>query len=401
MRITGPARLLSIAQLTDSIGLGGYLVCSALYFTRIVDLSATQVGFGLTFGWAVGFLAGVPLGHLADRRGPRGVAMLLAASTAAALVAFLFVRSFVPFVAVASLYGASQCGLTAARQALLAGLVAPADRTRVRAVLQTAINGGIAIGAAGGGLALQAGTQAAYLTVFALDAASLVVSALVLARLPAVAPQPRGVPGEPALAVLRDRPYAVIAALNTVLQLHIPLITLGIPLWIVQRTHAPSWTVAALLVVNTMSVVFFQVRVARRVTDLTTAARQVRAAGVVLLVACVVFALSATGSSALVAVAILLLAVLLQSLAEMMQVSGSWEISFDLAPPGKHGQYQGFFGSGFTVARMLGPLLITTLIISWGTIGWLLLGVVFLAAGVAMVPAVRVARARLRENSVV
>jgi MFS family permease len=89
----------------------------------------------------------------------------------------------------------------------------------------------------------------------------------------------------------------------------------------------------------------------------------------------------------------------LQSLAEMMQASGSWEISFDLAPDGRHGQYQGFFGSGFTVARMLGPLLVTTLIISWGTTGWLLLGVLFLLAGVAMVPAVRVARSRTPENS--
>jgi MFS family permease len=233
-----------------------------------VDLTATQVGFGLTVGWAVGFLAGVPLGHLADRRGPRGVAMLLAASTALALVLFLFVRSFVPFVAVASLYGASQCGLTAARQALLAGLVSAADRTRVRAFLQSAINGGIAIGAAGGGLALQLDTEAAYLTVLALDALSFVVSASVLLRLPPVAPEPRGPAGDRVLGVLRDRPFAVVAALNMVLQLHIPLITLGIPLWIVQRTHAPHWTVAALLVLNTMSVVVFQVRVARRVRDL-------------------------------------------------------------------------------------------------------------------------------------
>ena len=398
-RADGPRRVLALAQLTDSVGLGGYLVCSALYFTRIVDLSATQVGFGLTVGWAIGFLAGVPLGHLADRRGPRGVAMLLAASTAAALVAFLFVRSFVPFVVVASLYGASQCGLAAARQALLAGLVAPADRTRVRAVLQAAINGGIAVGATFGGLALQVDTEVAYLVVFAAGALSFVVSALVLLRLPVVAPEPRGPAGEPALAVLRDRPYAVIAALNMVLQLHIPLITLGIPLWIVQRTNAPDWTVAALLVLNTMSIVVFQVRVARRVTDLTTAARQVRAAGVVLLVACVVFALSAVGSSAPVTIAILVLAAGLQSLAEMMQASGSWQVSFDLAPPGKHGQYQGFFGSGFTVARMLGPLVVTTLIISWGTAGWLLLGSLFLAAGVATVPAVRAARARLPENS--
>ncbi len=388
----GPPRVLSLAQLTDSIGLGGFLVCSALYFTRVVDLTATQVGLGLTVGWAVGFLAGVPLGHLADRRGPRGVAMLLAAGTAAALVLFLLVGSFVPFVVVASVYGAGQCGLTAARQALLAGLVAPAERTRVRAVLQSAINGGIAIGAAGGGLALQFDTGAAYRAVFALDAASLVISALVLVRLPTVAPQPRAAAGGPALAVLRDRPYAIIAALNMVLQLHIPLITLGIPLWIVQRTHAPGWTVAVLLVLNTLSVMLFQVRVARRVTDLPAAARQVRAAGAVLLVACVVFALSAAGSSAGVAVAVLLLAAALQALAEMMQAGGSWEISFGLAPPGKHGQYQGFFGSGFTVARMLGPLLVTTLIIHWGTAGWLLLGAMFLAAGVATVPAVRAAR---------
>jgi MFS family permease len=306
----------------------------------------------------------------------------------------------VPFVLVASLYGASQCGLTAARQALLAALVAPAERTAVRAMLQAAVNGGIAIGAALGGLALHVDTEAAYLTVFALDAVSFVISALVLPRLPIVPGIPRGPKGQPALAVLRDRPYAVIAALNMVLQLHIPLITLAIPLWIVQRTQAPGWTVAALLVLNTMSIVFFQVRVARRVTGLDSAARQVRAAGAILLLACAVFALSATGTSAWLAVAVLLVAAALQALAEMMQASGSWEISFGLAPEGRHGQYQGFFGSGFTVARMLGPLLVTTVVISWGTAGWLLLGAVFLLAGLAMVPAVRVARERIMENSI-
>lgn len=385
----GPPRVLAIAQLTDSIGLGGYLVCSALYFTRIVDLSATQVGFGLTVGWAVGFLAGVPLGHLADRKGPRGVAMLLALATASALVMFLFVRSFVPFVLVASLYGASQCGLTAARQALLAGLVDAAERTKVRAVLAAAINGGIAIGAAIGGLALQLDTEAGYLAVFALDAVSFVVSALVLLRLPEVAPTPRGPKGQPALAVLRDRPYAVVSVLNMVLQLHIPMITLAIPLWIVSRTDAPGWTVSALLVLNTLSIVLFQVRVARRVTSLDSATRSVRAAGAILLAACLVFAASELGSSALLAVTILLAAAALQSLAEMMQAGGAWEISFGLAPDGRHGQYQGFFTSGFTVARMLGPLLLTTVILGWGTIGWVLLGTVFLLAGLAMGPAVR------------
>ncbi|HEX6360150.1 MFS transporter [Actinophytocola sp.] len=389
----GPARALAAAQLTDSIGLGGYLVCSALYFTRIVGLSPTQVGFGLTVGWAVAFVAAVPLGHLADRRGPRGVAMLLALVTATALVQFLFVRSFVPFVLAACLYSSALSGLNAARQALLAGLVSAADRTKVRAALAAAINGGIAVGAGLGGLALQIDTEAAYLAVFAVDAASLVVSALVLLRLPVVAPT-TATNGEPRLAVLRDKPYALVSLLNMVLQLHIPMITLAIPLWIVERTSAPGWTVSALLVLNTVSVVLCQVSVASRVTGLAGAVRFMRYAGVTLLGACVVFATSGFAGPSWLAVAVLLVAAALQAGAEMMQASGAWEISFGLAPDGRHGQYQGFFGSGFTVARMLGPLLVTTLVLGWGTVGWLVLGAMFLAAGMAMGPAVRWAQQR-------
>ncbi|MGQ0841790.1 hypothetical protein [Actinokineospora sp.] len=38
---------------------------------------------------------------------------------------------------------------------------------------------------------------------------------------------------------------------------------------------------------------------------------------------------------------------------------------------------------------MLGPLLLTTLVLTWGTPGWLLLGALFAAAGAAMGHAVR------------
>jgi MFS family permease len=200
--------------------------------------------------------------------------------------------------------------------------------------------------------------------------------------------------GEPRLAVLRDKPYALVSLLNMVLQLHIPMITLAIPLWIVERTSAPGWTVSALLVLNTVSVVLCQVSIANRVTGLDRAVRFMRYAGGILLGACVVFATSGFAGPAWLAVAILLVAAALQAGAEMLQASGAWEISFGLAPEGRHGQYQGFFGSGFTVARMLGPLLVTTLVLGWGTAGWLVLGAVFLVAGLAMGPAVRWAEHR-------
>jgi MFS family permease len=126
----------------------------------------------------------------------------------------------------------------------------------------------------------------------------------------------------------------------------------------------------------------------------------VRYAGVLLLAACLVFALSTTGS-ALVAAIVLVAGAGLQVVGEMMLASGSWEISFGLAPPDKHGQYQGFFGTGVSVARMLGPLLLTALIVDWGWPGWLVLGGLFVLAGLAITPAVHLAeRTRVRTITV-
>ncbi|MER8184818.1 MFS transporter [Kitasatospora sp. NPDC094015] len=385
----GPARRLAAAQLTNAVGDGAFLVCSALYFSRVVGLSAPRIGFGLTLGWAVGALAGVPLGHLADRRGPRGVAALLAVATAGAVGVFLTARSYPVFLAAAVLYGCAQCGLAAARQALLAALVPPAERTTARAHLQSTVNAGLAVGAALGGVALHFDTRAAYLTVLAVDALSFLGSAVLLRRLPAAPPAPAAAGAGPRLAVLRDRPYALVAPVNSVLLLYMPLLSLILPLWTVQRTAAPGWTAAALLVLNTVSVVLFQVRVAGRVDGLRTAARSVRFAGLVLAASCAGFALSASGSAPWAAAGVLLVSAALQVGGEMLLAAGSWEIGFGLAPADQQGQYQGFFGSGVAVARTVGPLLLTWLIIGWGAPGWLVLGGVFALAGAAMGPAVR------------
>ncbi|MEU9011907.1 MFS transporter [Streptomyces sp. NPDC048479] len=386
---SGSPRILAVAQLVNSLGDGAYYVCSALYFSRIVGLSPAQIGLGLTVAWAIGSVAGVPLGHLADRRGPRSTAVLLALATATSVVAFLFVRSFVPFLLAACCYATAQCGLAAARQALLAGLVAKEERTETLAYLQSTLNAGLAVGAAAGGVALHVGTREAYLSVFAMDAGAFTLCALVLLRLPTVQPAAPTTGGGPELAVLRDRPYALVSFLNMVMLLRMPLISLAIPLWIVERTSAPGWSVSALLVLNTAAVMLFQVRTAAAVTDLPSATRTVRRGGAVMLASCAVFALSAAGPAAWVAVAVLLAGAVLQVAGEMMQSAGAWQISFDLAPAGQQGQYQGCFGTGVSVARMLGPLLLTTLIVGWGVLGWLLLGALFLAAGLAMGPAVR------------
>ncbi|MFF0751221.1 MFS transporter [Streptomyces sp. NPDC004267] len=409
-------RALLLAQLSNSVGDGAFYTTSALYFSKIIGLSAPQIGAGLAVAWGVGSLAGVPLGHLADRRGPRGSAVLLALTTSAAVASFLLIRSFVPFLLAAVAYATAQSGLAAARQALLAGLVEPADRVATMARLQAVLNAGLAVGAALGGLALSEGTRSAYLAVFALDALGFLLCAALLRGLPPVpgtaaasssgsgsgsgsgsasSASGSGSGSGPRLVVLRDRPYALLTLLNAALLLRLPLLSLALPLWIAERTTAPGWTVSALFVLNTGAVMLFQVRAARSVTGLPEAVRAVRGSGFVMLVSCAVFAVTAAaGLGTRTVVAVLVLGAVLQVVAEMRHSAGSWQIGLGLAPADRIGQYQGFYGTGVPVARTLGPLLVTTLLIGQGAVGWLVLGGIFLVAALATGPAVRWAQSR-------
>ncbi|WP_051742789.1 MFS transporter [Kitasatospora sp. MBT66] len=406
--LSGSQRTLATAQLVSAIGDGAYYTSSALYFTRIVGLSPTRLGLGLAVAWAIGSVAGVPLGHLADRRGPRGTAATLALVTSVVVASFLVVDAFLPFLVAACLYATAQSGLSAARQALVGGLVPEGERTAALARLQATLNAGLAVGAALGGVALTVGTRAAFLAAFTLTALGFLATGLILLRLPAVLPAVPAVEARPAngapgrgrgrrrgrgrdggFAVLADRRYALVTLVNTVLLLRMPLLSLVIPLWIADRAPQLGWLGSALFVLNTVGVTLLQVRTARAVTGLPSAARAVRQAGAVLLASCAVFALSAAPVPVWAMAALLVGGAVLQVLGEMKQSAGSWQIAFDLAPADRLGQYQGFFGTGVAVARTAGPLLLTTLLLDGGGPGWLVLGVLFLAAGCAMGPAVR------------
>ncbi|WP_327287367.1 MFS transporter [Streptomyces sp. NBC_01198] len=398
-----PQRSLALAQLANSVGDGAFYTTSALYFTRVAGLGPARVGLGLTLAWAVGSLVGVPLGRVADRCGPRGTSVLLAAATSAAVGSFLLVQGFAVFVAAACAYTAAQSGLAAARQALLARLVPAGERTGLLARLQSTLNGGLAVGAALGGFALSVGTAAAYRGALALDAACFLGCALLLLRLPRAAP-PAAAPAVAVVGqarhpgILRDRPYVLVTLLNAVLMLRLPLLSLVLPLWITERTEAPAWLASGLFVLNTLAVTLFQVRAARTVSGLGSALRALRRSGVVMLACCAVFALSA-GRSAGPAAAVLVAGAVLQVIAEMQQSAGSWQLSFDLAPADRVGEYQGFFGTSVTVARTLGPLVLTTLLLDWGTPGWLLLGALMVVAAYATGPAARWADGREARHS--
>ncbi|TGB14627.1 MFS transporter [Streptomyces sp. MZ04] len=387
----GPPRGLALAQLVCRTGDGAYYICAALFFTRIVGISPVQMGLGLTVAWSVALALSVPLGHLADRTGPRGAAVVLFICAGLGVASYLFVSSFTMFLVGACVYAVAQRGGSAAQQAVLAGLVSGEEVTKVRAYVQSSYNAGLAVGAGLGGLALLVDRREAYYAVFALNALAFFAASLVLSRLPVVPPVPKqqAAEGGAGKSVFKDRPYVVVSLLNALLLLHIPLVDIALPLWISQHTAAPIWLLSVMFMLNTVAVVLFQVRVSRAVTGLHSATRHIFLGSVLLGVGCFVFALTSAGDSAWLAGGFLLVAVAVQALGEMMQAAGAWEVSFGLAPAGKHGQYQAFFGNGTTVAEMAGPLVLTGLIVYWGVPGWILLGVLFVVVAALMGPAVR------------
>jgi MFS family permease len=384
-------RTLTTAHAANALGDGSFHVTAALFFTHVVGLSATQTGLCLTVAWTAGFLLSTPLGQLADRIGLRRSAVIWSVVVAAALVAATLAGATgsgpVLFTAVIGAYAIGQSALSATRQALVATLVEADQRVAVRARLHVAVNTGLGVGAGLGGAALLVDTTPAYLAVFVFDAVTFLLAAAVIARLAEPArPAPVGRPMR--LDVLRDRPYVAAAALNAVMYLYMPTLTVALPLFIAQRTAAPGWSIAALFVLNTVGVLVMQVRAARTVSGLGTAARAIRRAGLLLLACCLAFSAAALTGSAWVALAVLAGGAVLQVVGEVVLAAGSWQVGFALADADRPGQWQGLYASGQPLARAIGPVLLTTLLLGWSGPGWLVLGAVFAVTGLLLGPVV-------------
>ncbi|HEV7654186.1 MAG TPA: MFS transporter [Mycobacteriales bacterium] len=374
-----------LALLLNSIGDGGYYVSAVVVFHQLLGMSVGQIGLALTLAWTAGFGMTAPLGRVADRWGLRPTAVALCLATAGATLAVLWARDFAAFVGILVAYGVAQSGLHAVRQAMVATLVPGPERTRFRARLQTVGNAGIGAGALVGGIALAVATPAAYAAVLVLDAAGFVAAAVVTARIP-VRPTGIRVPEPGRRSAWRDRPYVAVAGLSAVLCLYMPMLSVVLPLFVVQRTSAPGPVVAAAFAVNTIGVIALQLRAGRRVDGMPAAARSVRAGGALLAASCAVFALAAVPAVPATAALVVLAGAAVQVVGEVLFAAGNWELGFGLADPRRPGAWQGVYGTGIPVARAVGPLLLSFLVVDWRGPGWLVVAALLLAAALAVPP---------------
>ncbi|GAA4842002.1 MFS transporter [Kitasatospora terrestris] len=388
-------RRLAALTMVNTVGSGLSMTLGVLYFTRVLGFGVGEVGVVLTAAGGCGVLAGIPAGRVSDRFGPKPMLIVLNVLLAAGTACYTLVHSLPALAALACLVTVVDRSGSTARGALYAEVLPPEQRVEGRAYLRSVTNVGISVGTLLAALVLQADTRAAYQAALLADALSFAVVAVLYAVTVPGTPRTGGTAAREQAGgrnpALRNLPFLAVTALNGLLCLQFAMIEVGVPLWIVRDTDAPRVMVAGSMLVNTALVIMLQVRATRGTEEPARAARAVGRGGLLVAGACLLLGLAA-GVPAWAAVLLLAGGIALQALGEVLSQAGGWALSYDLAEEGKHGVYQGVFNTGQSAAFMLGPVLVTSAVITHGLLGWALLAALFAAAGLAMGPAVRRAR---------
>jgi MFS family permease len=389
----GAARALAVMTLIDAVGTGVFLSGNVIYFKHFVGLSAAQVSLGASAAGVAGLVAMGTMGRVADRYGHRRVFILLSVVQVIGYGGYVVVGSFPSYLALICFLGFVDFGKSPAREALVSSATTPATRVRSRAVLRSLFNVGFAAGSGLSTLLLTVdGTVARYGLVL-INSGSFLVGGVLALRLPAARPTaPR--PAVKRLRALANVPFLVATAIAGVLTLHMSVLLVVLPLWVLTRTAAPAGIVGILLIVNTAMIVLLQVRATRGLETLADGSRAARRAAVVLAAGCVLLGLSA-GNHMWISTAALAAGTVVITAGEMLQSGSRWAIGVGLAPEHAQAEYLGAFNMSIAGQSVVGPFLCTSLVLGLGPAGWAVLGAVFIAAGLATGPSADWAHRRM------
>jgi MFS family permease len=387
-----PQRTFATALTINAVGNGLYVTISTIYFTLYLGLSVPALSAMLSLSAVAGIVAGPVLGHLADRYGARVIYCRLLLVDGAVSALFAVVHSAVGVAVCLAIFVAAQAGTAAARGALIGALVSREQRVAFRSVLRALANVGVALGSGLAGLVLVSNDRRWFGLALVANAITFLVTAGLTWRLPAGdrAPATRRDAGRAEgrrrstwSLGLRDRRYLAVVALNAVLCVHVGVLAVGVPLWLVHRTDAPTWCVSMLLLINTIGIAVFMGPVGRLIDSRRACRLATWVTTAALVTMCLLLAMT-DGLGGTAVVTLLVLVGVAHLIGELLQAAAGWYLSFELAFDEVHGQYQGLFNSGRDVVDMVTPLLFALVVTLPGIAGWAGLAVVLLVAGLAL-----------------
>jgi MFS family permease len=390
----------SAQALVYGIGSGSFLTVSAVFFTKIVGLSAAAVGLGMTIAGIVTFAAAVPLGQAADRVGPKIIWAAASLAEAICFLAYPEARGFAAFLAIIMALRLINVAGSAGYGAYSLNLYTGDERIEALAYNRSALNAGFTIGAGLGGLALATGSDTAVRLLPLFVGAVLLLNSAMILRLPKAArplPAPAQSPGrkqQKSGGALRNRPFVVISVLGGVLSTNQVILTVVIPLWLVEDTNAPHVLLAGLFATNTIMAVTLQTTAARGTNTLPGAVRATYRSAACFAASCVVVMFT-HGSVEWLTIALVWLAHIILTGAELFQAAAAWGFTSLLSDPVRRGEYQGVTQVGQTIGSVWAPAAYTFLAMNWHTAGWLTIAAIVVLAAIATPPVARAAERSL------
>jgi MFS family permease len=372
-------RIILANAFVDAFGTSLYTTTFVVLALSVRHLSAVDVGLALSSGGVAVLILTVPVGRLADRFGPSRVLIVCKALRAVLFLIFPFAVGLPALILLVTLTAGIGAGNSAADQALLGSVVKDDDRLEALGRIRSIRNLSSIAGGSLAGVALAVGGWKMYAVVLWLNGFSYLFGAIAYCWLPRVRPAPRLAGPRVWVTVVRNGRYLALTGASTIFALSVPLLQVGIPLWITQHTSAPHWVIAIVSITNALMVVVLQTRLSRSSRTFPGARAALRWS-----------TLWFVGSSLLLAwagwlgtwaaVALILVASVTLTFGEILESAAWWKISYDLAPPDRRSEYLTTFSLNYAVIAMVGPVCMAALI-GTGIIGWIALCIAFLVAG--------------------
>jgi MFS family permease len=379
-------RALVAVIVIDMLGSGLYLPVSLLYFTKVAGIPLATTGLSLSAAQLLTLPLPLLIGRLVDRFGSRAVVLWALLLQAGGFAGFLLVGDALALFIAAGLAAVGQRAYWSSIFTLIADLASSADRDHAYAKSSAAQNAGIGVGALVAAGLLAVGEESVFVLVIVLNALTFALSALVLwLRIPRRT-HDAGSASADQVSVggpLRDRPFLVLVAANTVFALCSGLLALSLPVYVEHLLGRPSAAVGVLLALNTAALALCQTFVVKRLTG----RRRTR----VMCVAGIGWAgwgvlMASTFAIPVEWVVVTLFPVtLVYTVAELLHAPASNALASELGPERERGRYMSTFQFSFALSGVVAPAFFTQLF-SWQPVApWLIVSVGALAAGLAVV----------------
>jgi len=397
------SRRLALQSLLFSTGAGTFNTGSAVFFTQVVGLSAAKVGLGMTIAGVVSFFVAYPAGKMVDRIGTKRMWALGTILGAAGFAAWPFIHGFTAYVLVSVLFEVVNNIGFAGYNAYVLSVLPEKERVETQAHLYSALNLGFTLGAIIGGIALAFDSLTLIRWLPLLTTVIGVVNAYRITRLPqprrevdspateaveALSPAAAGTPAVP--GAMRNTGWLATSFFTGILWTNQVLLNVVIPLWLVQRTHAPHWILAWLFGTNTVLCIFLPQFTSKGVDTITDALRRARWATGFFVLSCLITMLTHSVAAFWAALLVWLGHVTVTG-AELAIGSGTWAFQAKLMDPSRRGEYGGAQEVFRTLGQWWAPAAYTWLVMSHGDLGWMVIAVIVVLAAIGLHPSARAA----------